>query len=403
MGIPTSLRSLWRNRRRTLLSLAVIALGSAVSFFVLGFVQNARAQIQVTTVDQFGALQIADPGQWSGSTDPASILISSDVRSLLGEILAEEPSVAGATPELHFSGLLAVGRSTQVVQVTSQAPGNSVLDANRFVESGRGLEAGDAAAALVGRSLADRLDLAPGTAASLTLTTFDGAYNATPVQVAGIYRFTTEQVERQRIYLPLSFAQLLLRTDGVDRIIVQLDDFTEAPRVKSRLERRMADAGIALEVRTWDELSPIYRQLSSYFDLLFGFLTLAVSILVFFIVLQVLTLSFLERTREIGTIRALGTTRGEVLRLFLAESVWLGLIGSAAGIAAGAFLGGGFNAAGIAWRPPGTIEPVQLAVRIGAGTAALPFAAGWVAAVLSSLFPAWRSSRLPIADALRVE
>ena len=84
-------------------------------------------------------------------------------------------------------------------------------------------------------------------------------------------------------------------------------------------ESQLDSLSFPLQVRTWYELSPIYQQLAGYFDILFGFLTLAVFILVFFIILQVLTLAFLERTREIGTIRALGTTRGQVFSQLLVD------------------------------------------------------------------------------------
>ena len=150
-------------------------------------------------------------------------------------------------------------------------------------------------------------------------------------------------------------------------------------------------------------MSPFYKQLAAYFDALFGFLTLAISILVFFIILQVLTLAFLERTREIGTLRALGTTQGEVFRQFFAESAWLAAIGSLAGVVVGVLLAWGFNIVGIEWLPPGTIDPVLLASRIEPKTALVPFAVSVFATLLSALYPSTQASRLRVVDALRVE
>jgi putative ABC transport system permease protein len=397
------LRSLWRNRRRALLSIAVIGLGTAISFFVLGFVESSRLTIQGSTVKEYANLQIASPDLWNDTAQGYEALIGPEDVRRVETIVAADPAYVGSTPQLQFAGLLGAGRQTQVVRVTAIAPGNGILDFADLVTDGRALEAADTGAVVVGRSLADRLSISVSDVVTLTVTTVAGAYNASPFRVVGIYRFTSEQFEAQVLFMPLAFAQQLLATGGVDRIAVSLSTLGETAPAKSRIAAALAAEALPYEPRGWDELSPFYKQLSSYFDALFGFLTLAVSVLVFFIILQVLTLAFLERTREIGTLRALGTTRGEVFRLFFTESVWLAVVGSAAGIAVGFVLGLGFNAAGIAWRPPGTIEPVTLAVRLGLMTAVVPFCVSLVATLLSALYPSLQASRLSVVDALRVD
>jgi len=258
------------------------------------------------------------------------------------------------------------------------------------------------AAVLVGRSFAEQLQLRPGDVITLTVTTVAGAFNASPLEIAGIYRFTSSQVEGQQIYLPLQFGQRLLNTDGVGRLVVMLDDLDATQPARARIQAGLDVTTSGLEVKTWDELSPFYEQLTGFFNALFGVVTLAVSVLVFFIILQVLTMSFLERTREVGTIRALGTKRGEVFRLFFAESIWLALLGSGTGVAFGLVLGLAFNAVGIEWQPPGTVEPVVLGIRLTVQTAWLPFVVSVFATLLSAVFPSIQSARLRVVDALRV-
>jgi len=402
MWLRLPLRSLWRNRRRTLLSIAIIALGTAISLFVLGFMQEATQQIRTTSVEQFGNLQIAAPSLWEDTAEGYEYLIGPDGLARAEGLLAQSARVAGATPQLVFSGLIGTRSATQVVEATALVPGNATLDVNRFVVDGRGLESGDGAAVLVGRSLAEELGLALGDNVTFTVTTVGGAYNVRPLRVAGIYRFASSEVEKRTVFVPLAYGQFLLNTDGVDRLIVTLDRLDATERERTAIQARLNAEGFDLEVRTWEELSPIYRQLSGYFNALFGFLTLAVSVLVFFIILQVLTLSFLERTREVGTIRALGTTRGDVFRLFFAESAWLAFLGSLVGVGFGVALGLGFNAAGIAWLPPGTVEETTLAVLLSPTTALIPFLVSVTATLVSSVYPSIHAARLRVVDALRV-
>ncbi len=403
MWLWIPLRSLWRNRRRTLLSLAIIAFGTGISLFVLAFLDNARSQIRDVSAAEYGNLQVASPLLFDDTAEGYEYLLTPDHVATVADLLRKEPSYVASTAQLEFPGLVASGERTQVVRVRAIEPENGLLDFSDYVIEGRGLRGDDLATVLIGRSLADRLSLETGDALTVTLTTVDGAYNASPMIIEGVYRFSSEQVESQVLLVPLRFGQLLLNTGGVDRLIVGLDRIEGTDAAADRIASGLADAGLPLDVRTWEDLSPIYQQLSSYFDLLFGFLSLAVSVLVFFIILQVLTLAFLERTREIGTLRALGTTRGEVFRLFFSESAWLAVLGSTLGILAGILLSLGFNALGVEWLPPGTVEPAVLATRIGAPTVLLPFLVSLVATLLSALYPALQAARLRVVDALRVE
>ena len=349
------LRSLWRNRRRTLLSLAIIAFGTAVSFFVLAFLEDSRDQIRQSSVDEYGNLQIASALLFDDKAEGYDQLLTPQQVSAIENILRDEPSYVASTVQLEFPGLAASGDRTQVVRVRAVAPENGLNDFSRFVIEGRPLQQEDIASVLVGRSLANRLGLEVGAVITVTLTTVDGAYNASPLVIAGIYGFSSEQVESQVLLLPLRFGQRLLNTTGIDRVIVGLDRIAATDSARDRIAGALRESGLDLDVRTWDVLSPFYRQLSSYFNLLFGFLTLAVSVLVFFIILQVLTLAFLERTREIGTLRALGTTQSEVFRLFFSESAWLAVLGSGVGILAGVALSLAFNTLGIEWTPPAEV------------------------------------------------
>jgi putative ABC transport system permease protein len=336
------LRNLLRNRRRTLLSLAIIALGTAMIYAVRGYVDESILNIRAGTVRQFGNFQIASPLLWAEKTENFQYLITPEKVAQITEILRTVPEVTAYTAQLNLSGLAITERKTKVVRATALEPQNQALDYNDLVEKGSGLSPTDRAKVLVGRTLAEELQLQPGDFFTLTTTTVDGAYNVGPLQVAGIYTLNNAVVEGQLIFMPLSYGQTLLDTPGVTKIIVKITNIDDTDRVAALVQRKLTEAGLDFEVRTWEQLAEFYRQIRGFFNILFGFLTIAVSVLVFFIVLQVLTLSFLERTREVGTIRAIGTKRYQVFLMFFMESVFLGLLGGLIGIVAGWLAGQGF-------------------------------------------------------------
>lgn len=394
------LRNLLRNRRRTLLSLAIIALGTAMIYAVRGYVDESMLSIQEGTVRQFGNFQIASPLLWAEKTENFQYLIAPEQVAQIEEILKDTPGVRAYTVQLTLSGLAITERKTKVVRATALEPNNRALDYNDLVEAGAGLEPTDRAKVLIGRTLAQELALKPGDFFTVNTTTVDGAYNVGPLQVAGIYTLNNAVVEGQLIFIPLQYGQTLMDTTGVAKVIVSLDSIAQTDRVATDVQKRLQKAKLNFEVRTWVQLAEFYRQIKSFFDILFGFMTMAVSVLVFFIVLQVLTLSFLERTREVGTIRAIGTKRYQVFLMFFMESVFLGIFGGLIGVLAGWLAGQGFNALGISWKPPGALEAVPVQLLLGLHNALGPFIISVIATVLSALYPSLHSARLNVVEAL---
>jgi putative ABC transport system permease protein len=214
-------------------------------------------------------------------------------------------------------------------------------------------------------------------------------------------RYSLEEVEGQLGLFPLGFVQRLLKTDGVERILVMLEDLDEASAFSARLRTALDDDEIPLTTRTWEELNPSYESLRSFYAAFSGLAGIAVFALVFFSVVEVLTLSFLERTREIGTLRAFGTSRGRVFGTFLLEGTLLGLIGAVLGVLVGSLIAAAFNGIGFQWTPPGAPIPQPLRLALGASTAAAPFFTALLATLTGALIPAWKSSRQRIVEALK--
>ena len=396
-------RNLSRNRRRTLLGMAIIALGTMMSYVVIGYVDFSLANIRDVTVRQYGNFQIASRRLWSDELDGFKYLLAAETVNQVNQILEDAPEVVAYTGQLQMSGLAYIGNKTKILRLIAVKPGNAALDYNDLVIAGQGtgLQPDDRGMALIGKSFAEEINLKPGDRFTVTASTVSGQFNSLPLEVAGLFSLNNAQAESQVVFVPLRFGQDLLNTDKITKIIAKTANIKATDPASNSVQHRLNLLDSDLQVRTWVQLSDFYRQIVNFFDILFGFITAAVFVLVFFMILQVLTLSLLERTREIGTLRAIGTKRGEIFRIFLMESLILGLLGSLAGVLIGQMFGIGFNQLGLGWTPPGAVEDVPIKLSLTPVNAILPVVATTAATLASALYPSVYSARIQIVEALR--
>jgi putative ABC transport system permease protein len=210
------------------------------------------------------------------------------------------------------------------------------------------------------------------------------------------------------VYIPISQAQSFFGTDECDMIIVKLknSDKTTIDSVSKAIADTFNDQVSAISS------TAVLNILSNVFSIIGLFLggIAAISLLVAGIgIMNIMIVSLMERTREIGILKALGMKSRTVLFVFLCESVIIGLIGAAVGIASGWVLanvvavffgrGGGIFMGNQAGGTGGmTITPVLTpTVFLGA------FAFGVGISVIFALYPAWRASKLKPVEALRYE
>jgi putative ABC transport system permease protein len=212
------------------------------------------------------------------------------------------------------------------------------------------------------------------------------------------------------VYIPISQAQSFFGTDEVDRIIVKLtsDDEATIDRVSKAIEDEDAFSG-QVSVRS---STAVLNTISSVFSTIELFLAgiAAISLLVAGVgIMNIMIVSLMERTREIGILKALGMKSRTVLAIFISEAVIVGLMGAVFGIglgwllanvAATIFTGGGFAVAAGQGAVSGAfaITPVLTpTLLMGA------FGFGIAVSVIFAIYPAWRASKLKPVEALRYE
>jgi len=136
---------------------------------------------------------------------------------------------------------------------------------------------------------------------------------------------------------------------------------------------------------------------------IFLFIALVMGVIVLFAVVNTMTMNVMERTNEIGTIRAMGVRRRGIRWQFIAEGALIGAAGAAIGAGLAVAVAAAVNGVGLEWVPPGNSNPVPLHLDV-IGRPGLVIRT-WVGlvlvATLAALIPANRAARLPVVDALR--
>ena len=151
------------------------------------------------------------------------------------------------------------------------------------------------------------------------------------------------------------------------------------------------------------ELNPFYGETVNLFNTIFGFIFALIGAIVLFTVSNTMMAAVMERTNEIGTVRAVGLRQRGIRRLFVTEGVLLGCVGALLGVGTAIAVSLLINALGLTWLPPGSSTPLPLTVRVlGEWGMIVGTTIGLITiATLSAWLPAWRAARLSIVDALR--
>ena len=403
-----SLRNLARNRRRTALSLAIVAAGTAALVLTAGFVRFSFDGLREAMIHGgLGHLEVADAdavaSRPSALDRPATPALA-DWRELRMRLEAL-PHVVAVGANLHLMGLVqtADGRSASFVGVGVEPGREARMGFGTRLRHGHGLPGtGDGpAVALLASGLAGSLGVRPGDTVTLVATTADGTLDALDVEVAGIVTTGVAELDTRFLKLPLAAAQRLVGTDSVSDLLIALDDTRATDGAAAAVRAALSGHRPALAVTPWNERAPFYTQVRGLYLGIFVFLGAVVGVLVVLAASNTLVMAVMERVREIGTLRAIGTGRGQIAALLLAEAAWLGLIGAACGALLGVVATWAIDAAHFAMPPPpGAVDPIDLQLawvpEAYLGAAALMIVVLLVAAVL----PALRAARMSIVDAL---
>jgi ABC-type lipoprotein release transport system permease subunit len=405
-----ALRSLRRNARRTLLSVAGLAFGVGVGLMAISWVTGLdRMAIDGVATAGLGHVRIVPTG-WNEHRDDAMRLTDGD--AVLARVRGTD-GIAIATPRARIGGLLGIGTRSAHVTLTGVDPETEAL-ATRYVREGiaegRYLQTGEEGAIVVGRTIAERLHAELGDELVVTCVDDEGEMQSALVAIVGIIATGSHVMDASIAHVSLADVARLSGREGISEIAMIVDDTTAIDALRDTFASGLPEGDEAL---TWLELSPEFRSRIASGR---AFMRVAIAVVLLVVLLGVASAQLtgvLERRKEFAVLAALGMRGVSLVRIVVTEGLILGGLGALTALAWTAPILHDWSTNGIDLTPlfhsrdgvafAGVLLDPMYYPSYGAWAVSAALGLSLVATVLASLYPAWFASRSDPASALRVD
>ena len=215
-----------------------------------------------------------------------------------------------------------------------------------------------------------------------------------------------EMIDNLQVIVPLEFASDLLfpgEPVRVTSLVVIVEDDRQVGRVVERIREIGRSEGWGVEVRTGEEMHPTYTRSMAMMDMFFLFSFVIIAVVLMFLIFNTMSMNIIERTPEVGALRAMGMRRRHVVRMLTIEGGLLGALGALGGLVLAVAAAWVIGSVEITYLPPTVPFYTKLEVLV-VNQPVLLFVSGCacvLAAVLASVLPAMRVARMEVVEALR--
>ncbi len=328
------------------------------------------------------------------------------------------PRVEAAAPFVLTQGLVTAGHhygeGVMVVGVEPDGPGVvDVTSIREFAKAGdfRFISTdGERQGVVIGRRLADRLGVVPGH--RITMVGFAGTEvnpalggvvpRFTEFEVSGFFETGMYEYDNAYVFMSIEQAQDFAGLgDAVTGIEARITDMWQAPEVGRELLHSLG--GYPYRIVDWQEQNRSLFQALKLEKLVMSTILLLIVIVAAFNIVGTLTMVVKDKTREIGILRAMGLTGRSIRRIFFAQGVVIGGVGTAAGLLLGLFTSILIDRGHLIRIDPTVYFIDHLPVLLDPGDVLLILAASVAIAALATLYPAVQASRLYPVEAIREE
>lgn len=396
-------RNIWRNKMRSIVIMLSIAVGLFAGIAVLAlYAGMMKGRIRTLIDAEVGHLQIHD-SCFKKDYEPKFIIVNG---SQVLKIVTALPEVKLAVPRSITQAMLTTATGSAGVQVNGIIPKQEYAASllQKKIIAGKLFDTAKNHEAIIGKKLAGKMKLKVGS--KLVLTFSDTAVNivAGAFRVAAIYQSDNAPLDEKNVYVTMEDMNALLTTgNAFHEIVVLLNKDDDVKKAQQNLQQQLPGC----QVESWKDISPetdfMVKTVDQYSYIIMVIIMFALA----FGIINTMLMAIIERTKEIGMMVALGTSRVNIFLLVLYETVVLTLVGTPVGIAIGWLTTGYFNQHGLDLSGMGR----EMMSSFGFGTTIYPeFPAAKLSgvllivtgtALLSCLFPAIKALKMQPAEALK--
>ena len=390
-----------------------VAIGVAVIIFITALIQGLQTNLIESTLGSQAHIRLVAPDEVNliaPYADDTLQLIQEDkrpqrLRSInnwqqITDTLDQLPLLTAVSPNVSGPGFVRRGEALESVILvgTDLARYQNIIPLDEYLISGE-LRVG-ADNVLIGSELAKdlgvevgsklRLDTGQDSSSSNNLSnniSSNLSNNSAVINIAGIFELGVRELDARYVYLDLKQAQSLLNlSGGITVIDLTVEDIFEAEEIAAQVGRLTS-----LQAESWIETNAQLLSGLTAQSLSSNMIVVFVAISVAFGIASVLSVSVVQRTREIGILRAMGATRQQILRIFLIQGAIFGLLGSIVGSGVSYILVWSFN----------TFGPDIFTIPISINLILVTMSLATLTGVIAATIPARRAAALDPVVAIR--
>ena len=401
-------RNVNRNRRRTLLAVISVTLSIAFIVFMKAFVAGfIDSMVRNYTRQECGHVRITTK-KFDSRSKLLPVADNVGRPDSLIRAIRRLPGLTGKTTfaaqRFMFGVLLNHNGNSKPAMAIAGDPlqerelsmlYKSILPGGRYCSGAREM--------IMGRKLAALLKYKPGDTVSVMANGADQALHLRKFVLTGLFATNINSIDERMFQITLDDARALLHTsDRAQQIVLFIDNYKDAGRVADALAMALQDS--TLSVKSWMDIGPYYsmvRVTGKVYIWMYG----AIALLGAFIISNIMMMVVLERRKEIGILKSMGMKRHEIMGLFFAEGVLMGVAGSVGGMILGTIVNVALSATGLdfskmmngATIPMDNVIYPQPDVFSAIGMLCL----GIVVSAIVALLPSRQAARMNAVDAIK--